>query len=156
VSCILDTVNTTNDKPMSAWFWYAIGAAVVYGLHQVFTKMAADRIGEGLGGLVVEASAALTILAYLTAYYFSGRWNQHVSTPGLFYSVLTGVCVGVGTVFFFLLFRKGGPLSAVPIILACGAALMAVVGIFFFRELASLPRVLGIVLAIIGLFLIRT
>ena len=141
---------------MSAWFWYAIGAAVLYGLHQVFTKMAAARIGDGLGGFVVEASAALTILAYLAALHFSGRWNQYVQTAGLLYSVLTGVCVGVGTVFFFLLFQKGGPLSAVPMILAAGAALMAVVGIFFFREPASLPRVLGIVLAIVGLFLLRT
>jgi transporter family protein len=141
---------------MSAWFWYAIGAAVLYGLHQVFTKMAAGHIGDGLGGFVVEVAAALTILAYLAALYFSGRWNQPVSTLGLVYSVLTGICVGVGTVFFFLLFQKGGPLSAVPMILAGGAALMAVVGIFFFREPASLPRVLGIILAIIGLFLLRT
>jgi len=141
---------------MSGWFWYAVGAAVLYGLHQVFTKVAADRIGEGLGGFVVEASAALTILGYLAGLYFSDRWNQHVNTSGLFYSVLTGVCVGVGTVFFFLLFQKGGPLSAVPMILAGGAALMAVVGIFVFHEPASLPRVLGIVLAIIGLFLLRT
>lgn len=149
-------VNTTKDKTMGAWFWYAVGAAVLYGLHQVFTKMASDRIGDGLGGFVVEASAALTILAYLATLYLSGRWSQQVSTSGVVYSVLTGVCVGVGTVFFFLLFQKGGPISAVPMILACGAALMAVVGIFFFREPASLPRVLGIVLAIVGLFLLRS
>jgi uncharacterized membrane protein len=23
---------------MNEWFWYAVGAAVLYGLHQVFTK----------------------------------------------------------------------------------------------------------------------
>jgi len=69
-------------KTMSAWFWYAIGAAVLYGLHQVFTKMAADRIGDGLGGFVVEASAALTILAYLAWLYFSGRWKQSFRSGG--------------------------------------------------------------------------
>ena len=140
---------------MSTWFWYAIGAAVLYGLHQIFTKLASDRIGDGVGGFFVEASATLTILAYLAALYFSKRWTQQVSTPGIAYSVLTGICVGVGTVFFFLLFQKGGPLSAVPMILAGGAALMAVVGILFFREPASLPRVLGIVMAIGGLYLLR-
>jgi transporter family protein len=36
---------------MKEWFWYAIAAAVLYGLHQVFTKLAADRIGDGLGRL---------------------------------------------------------------------------------------------------------
>jgi bacterial/archaeal transporter family protein len=141
---------------MNDWFWYAIGAAVLYGMHQIFTRMAADRIGDGLGGFVVEASAALTILTYLAIIYVAGRWNQPISAPGIFYSVLTGLCVGVGTVFFFLLFQNGGPLSAVPMILAGGAALMAVAGICFFREPASWPRLLGIVLSIAGLFLLRS
>jgi bacterial/archaeal transporter family protein len=131
-------MNPQKGNSMNDWFWYAIGAAILYGMHQIFTRMASDRIGDGLGGFVVEASAALTILLYLAAIYFAGRWNQQASAPGIFYSVLTGLCVGVGTVFFFLLFQKGGPLSAVPMILAGGAALMAIAGIFFFKEPASL------------------
>ena len=43
---------------MSGWFWYAVGAAILYGLHQIFTKMAADRISDGLGGFVVEGTAS--------------------------------------------------------------------------------------------------
>ena len=140
---------------MSAWFWYAIWAAVLYGLHQVFTKLAAERISDGLGGFAVEASAALTIAVYLAWLWFSGKWDQKASGPGVFYSVLTGLCVGVGTIMFFLLFQKGGPLSAVPIILAVGAAMMAIAGIVFFREPASWPRLTGIVLAIVGLVLLR-
>jgi bacterial/archaeal transporter family protein len=137
------------------WFWYAIGAALLYGLHQIFTKLASNHISDGLGGFVVEATAAATILAYLVILHLSGRWTQQASAPGVIYSVLTGICVGGGTVFFFLLFQKGGPLSAVPMILAGGAALMAIAGIFLFRESASLPRILGIALSIIGLFLLR-
>ena len=140
---------------MNSWFLYAIGAAVLYGLHQVFTKLAADRISDGLGGFVVEATAALTILIYLGWLRFGGTWNQTSSAPGVWYSVLTGICVGVGTILFFLLFQKGGPLSAVPMVLAGGAALMAVVGILFFKEPASVTRLLGIVLALVGLFLLR-
>lgn len=141
---------------MSAWFFYAVGAAVLYGLHQIFTKLAAERISGGLGGFVVEVTAALTILLYLALLHFGGAWNQTSSAPGVFWSVLTGICVGVGTIFFFVLFQKGGPLSAVPMILAGGAALMAVVGIFVFKESASAPRLLGIVLALVGLYLLRS
>jgi transporter family protein len=147
-------MNDLKAKTMN-WFWYAIGAAILYGLHQIFTRMAADKIGDGLGGFVVEATAAATILAYLATLYFSGHWNQPVTNLGIAYSVLTGICVGVGTVFFFILFQRGGPLSAVPMILAGGAALMALAGIFLFREPASFPRILGIVLSILGLFLLR-
>jgi transporter family protein len=40
-------------------------------------------------------------------------------------------------------------------VLAGGAALMAVAGILFFKEPAQWPRVLGIALALAGLFLLR-
>jgi len=108
-----------------------------------------------LGGFVVEGSAALTILVYLAFLKLGGHWNQTASTPGVFYSVLMGICVGVGTKFFFLLFQKGGPLSAVPMILAGGAAIMALAGIFFFKEAISWQRLLGIILTITGLLLVR-
>jgi bacterial/archaeal transporter family protein len=140
---------------MAGWFWYAVVAALLYGAHQIFTRMAADHIGEGLGGFVVEATAALTILLYLAFLWLTSRWNQQSSAQGIFYSVLTGICVGVGTIAFFLLFQKGGPLSSVPAILAGGAAIMAIAGILFFHETASWQRLLGIALAITGLFLLR-
>jgi transporter family protein len=140
---------------VAAWFWYAVIAAVLYGAHQIFTRLAADHIGEGLGGFVVEASAALSILIYLAILWFAGRWNQKFTGTGLNYSLLTGVCVGAGTIAFFLLFQKGGPLSAVPAILAGGAAIMAIVGVLFFHETPSWQRLLGVAFAIVGLFLLR-
>jgi len=140
---------------MAIWFWYAVAAAVLYGAHQIFTRLAAERIGDGLGGFIVEASAALSILLYLAVLRFGGRWNQKFSVAGFNYSLLTGICVGAGTIAFFLLFQKGGPLSAVPAILAGGAAIMAVAGILFFREAPSWQQLLGIVLAMAGLFLLR-
>jgi transporter family protein len=140
---------------MAPWFWYAIAAAILYGAHQIFTRLASEHIGDGLGGFVVEAVAAFSILLYLAFLYFSGRWNQKFSSEGFYYSALTGICVGAGTIAFFLLFQKGGPLSSVPVILAGGAAIMAIAGIIFFREPASWQRLLGISLAIAGLFLLR-
>src|SRR5436853_4672116 len=94
-------------KNMSNWFWYAIAAAILYGLHQIFTKLAADKIGEGLGSFVVEGTAALTILGYLIYLKAAGHWSQTSSSPGVYYSILTGICVGAGTIAVFLLFQKG-------------------------------------------------
>ncbi len=140
---------------MAAWFWYAVVAAVLYGAHQIFTRMAADHIGEGLGGFVVEATAAVSILCYLVFLWLASRWDQKSSLNGIVYSVVTGICVGAGTIAFFLLFQKGGPLSSVPAILAGGAAIMAIAGILFFREAPSWQRIVGITFAVIGLFLLR-
>jgi transporter family protein len=148
-------MKNTDSKKMNTWFWYAVGAALLYGLHQIFTKLASAGISDGLGGFIVEATAALTILAYLGWLRFGGTWDQTLSPPGVWYSVLTGICVGVGTIFFFVLFQRGGPLSAVPMILAGGAALMAMAGILFFSEPISFSRIAGVVLAISGLLLLR-
>ena len=91
---------------MAGWFWYAVIAAVLYGAHQIFTRVAADHIGEGLGGFVVEATAALSILGYLVFLWLASRWNQQSSAQGIFYSLLTGICVGAGTIAFFLVSKR--------------------------------------------------
>src|SRR4029077_13822449 len=140
---------------MAAWFWYAVVAAVLYGAHQIFTRMAAERIGEGLGGFIVEGSAALSILIYLAILWLGGRWNQKFSGTGFYYSLLTGICVGAGTIAVFLLFQKGGPLSSVPAILAGRAAIMGIAGVLFFREAPSWQRIVGVAFAILRLFLLR-
>jgi bacterial/archaeal transporter family protein len=92
---------------MAPWFWYAVVAAVLYEAHQIFTRLASDRIGDGLGGFIVEATAALSILCYVAVLYLSGRWNQKFSGEGTIYSAITGICVGAGTIAFFLLFQRG-------------------------------------------------
>jgi transporter family protein len=140
---------------MAAWFGYAVGASVLYGLHQVFTKLASSRMSDGLGGLVVEATAVVTIGGYLLWLYGTGRWDQTWSGAGVLYGALTGVCVGIGTVLFFVLFQRGGPLSAVPAILAGGASIMAVAGVMGFGERMTTRHAVGIGLSLIGLYLVR-
>ena len=93
---------------MMSWFFYAVGAAVLYGAHQIFTKLASDRISDGLGGFVVEASAAATILLYLGYLRYFRTWNQNGSVPGIYYSVVTGVCVGLAPFSFSCCFKRMG------------------------------------------------
>ena len=59
---------------MNAWLGYAVAAAILYGAHQVFTRLASERIGDGIGAFVVEATATLTILVYLAWLRWSGPW----------------------------------------------------------------------------------
>jgi bacterial/archaeal transporter family protein len=139
---------------MDSWLWLAGLAAVLYGLHQVFTKLAAGHIGSGVGAFVVEASATGTILLYLSYTRLAGVWSQPWSGRGIAWSVVTGVCVGAGTIAFFVMFQRGGPLSAVPTILALGAALMAVMGAVIFHEPPSVPRVMGVLFSLAGLYLL--
>src|SRR5262245_50229493 len=138
-----------------SWIVFAIGAAVLYGLHQVFTKLASAGASDGIGGFIVEASAAGTIALYLTYLYAAGRWDQHATPSGVLYSIATGLCVGIGTVFFFQMFQRGGPLSAVPMVLAVGSTIMVVAGVVLFHEVLSWRHLLGIGLSIAALFLLK-
>jgi transporter family protein len=113
---------------VTAWFWHAVVPAALYGAHQIFTRLASERIGNGLGGFVVEATAALSILIYLAFLWVSGRVEPEIWHAGfqLFSSHRDLRRRRHDCVFPF--FQKGGPLSAVPIILAAGAAMMAIAG----------------------------
>jgi transporter family protein len=91
---------------VAAWFWSAVVAAVLYGAHQIFTRLASERIGDGLGGFVVEASAAAFILLYLAFLWLAGRWNQKFSMPGFNYSLLTGIASVLARLRFFFSFKK--------------------------------------------------
>lgn len=141
---------------MADWFLMAVGAALFYGLHQVFTKAASKHIGDGIGGFVVEATAAATIGGYMLYLWLSGRWDQPAALPGYVYSALTGVCVGAGTVLFFLMFQRQAPLSAVPAVLAGGSAIMAVAGWTIFREEITTQKLLGLGLSLAALYLLRS
>jgi transporter family protein len=90
---------------VAGWFWYAVAAAVLYGAHRIFTRLAADHIGDGLGGLVVEATAALSILLYLAFLWVSGRWSQKFSAEGFNYSTLTGIVSGLERLRSFCFFN---------------------------------------------------
>ena len=54
------TTELKGSLTMPTWFNYAMMATILYGLHQVFTKIAAEKISDGLSGFIVEASATLT------------------------------------------------------------------------------------------------
>jgi len=93
---------------MPAWFFLRSLGSRTHGLHQIFTKLAADKIGDGLGGFVVEATAAMTILLYLAWLRFGGTWNQTSSAPGVFYSGAHRDLCRRGTIMFSSSSRKAG------------------------------------------------
>ena len=126
-------------------------------LTSVFTKMASDRIGDGLGGFVVEATAAATIFAYLAFLYFFRQWDQAVSTPGIVYFINShrhlrrrwyGLVLSAISETWSAVRSADGLGRGCVIDGGCGNWSV-------FRESASLPRILGIILSIVGLFLLR-
>ena len=42
---------------MPVWLLATLAAAILYGLHNVFTKMAAGKVSDNMGGLLLEGTA---------------------------------------------------------------------------------------------------
>src|SRR5260370_21282654 len=60
---------------VATWFWYAVVAAVLYGAHQIFTRLAPPRTCDGLGVFVVAATSALSLSFYLSLHWLASRWH---------------------------------------------------------------------------------
>ncbi len=141
---------------MDFWIITALFAAIAYGLHNIFTKIAAGNISDSLGAFLLELTATICILGYI---FFLATTNErfHFSSKGILFSVLAGICVGLGTVLYFILFSKGCELSIVgPMVLVGGVLLMALAGIFFFKEQITPMKISGIILGLISLWLLKS
>ncbi|MFH1312639.1 MAG: hypothetical protein ABIJ00_05375 [Candidatus Eisenbacteria bacterium] len=141
---------------MESWRIATFIAAVLYGLHNVFTKLASGKISDQFGGLVLEFTPAFLILGYIAISGFGGTNLLNLSKAGLLFSVIAGVCMGIGTVLYFAIFRLGGSLSvAGPLVLVGGVLTMSAVGVTFFEEGMSLPKAIGLPLGIASLYVLN-
>jgi transporter family protein len=130
----------------------SLAAAVLYGLHNLFTRDASGRIDDGWGALVLEATAAVGILVFALA----RRAPVGATSRGVASAMAAGLCAGAGTILFFAIFRLGGPLSvAGPIVISGGVALMAIGGIALFGETITITRAVGLAFAVAGIALLR-
>lgn len=138
---------------MDRWVVVAIIVAVLFGLYHVFTKLAAGRMPDAVGGFWLEGIAMVGMGIYLLVTR-QPLWGPNVSRTGLVFALLGGVCVGLGTVLNFTAYRLG-PLSAVgPIILLGGISMAVLVGVLFLGESLTLSRGIGWVLALIAIYLL--
>ncbi len=138
---------------MPTWLLATLAAAILYGLHNVFTKMAAGRVSDNLGGLLLEATATGLILLFVLRERLTGGGFGPASARGIVFSILAGLCVGAGTVLYFYIFRMAGELSvAGPIVLTGGIGIMAVAGIVFFGEPLTAWKILGLVFSVAGIW----
>ena len=140
---------------MESWKVAAFFAALLYGLHNIFTKLASGKISDQFGAFLLEATASILILVYLVFLTLSGSRPISYTKEGILFSALAGASVAVGSILYFFIFRLGGNLSvAGPLILVGGVLVMVAAGIVIFHDQISLQNEIGIALGIISLYLL--
>ncbi|HVP35457.1 MAG TPA: EamA family transporter [Terriglobales bacterium] len=140
---------------MQVWLIGSIILAIIFGFFNVFNKIAAGKISDSLGALLVESTAVLCILLLFVYLSLTGKRSLVTTSQGVIFSILAGICVGIGSVLYFFIFRSKGELSiAGPIVWGGSLLIMAIAGLVFLKEPFSIQKLLGVALSLIGLMLL--
>src|SRR5262245_2752990 len=103
---------------MTAWSIPGMLAAGCIALHYLALRAASGRIGDALGAFLLEASAAVGLLALVVL-----RVGPPIPTTagGMFWACVSGLCITAATTLLFAALRLGGPVSATGTLVMGGA-----------------------------------
>ena len=95
---------------MAAWSVPALFAALCIAVHYSFLRAASGRLGDTLGALVLETTAALGIA---TAFALGLRGDPVPTTRnGLLFAALSGLAISGASILLFVAMRKGGAVAS--------------------------------------------
>src|SRR5215471_227573 len=129
------------------WLYASLGAGAFIAVHYVFLRAASGKIGDTLGALVLETTAAIGIALNFAI----GARGTPVETTrlGLVFSALSGLAISGASILLFSALRRGGPVASTgTIVLGGGVALSALVAPLIFGEAFTLRRAVGVALGI--------
>jgi transporter family protein len=136
------------------WTIAALAASLCFGVHYTFLRAASGKVGDALGGLVLELAAAAGLLVLVLV---GPRDGVATTTAGLVWSVLSGLAITGGVTLLFLSLRLGGPIAGTgTIALGGGVALAALVAPLFFDEVLTPRRLVGVGLGLAATLVLAT
>lgn len=132
----------------------AMAACACFAVHYVTLRAASGKIGDALGGFLLEATAAVGLVILLV---LGPTAETPATTRGIVWSCLSGLCITGGVTFLFMSLRLGGPVASTgTIALGGGVALAALASPFLFGEGFTVRRAAGVALGIGGMLLLAT
>ena len=136
------------------WVVYAVGAAGALAIADVLVKLAAGKLPSSLGLLLYGCVPFATGLVWFLSDK-SRNVPMSVQPQAMAFAVGVGVAFTLVTIALYGAFRVGAPISvASPLIRLAGLLVASVVGVLFWKEGISVRYVIGMVLSVIGIFLI--
>lgn len=140
----------------TTWVLYASIAAASLVVADVCLKLAAGRITSSLGVLLYGTCTFLTGLLWVLWDYSHGI-AVRAELSGILYAIGVGVAFSAVTVSLYATFTAGAPVSvASPFIRLSGVVVISLIGLAVLKEALSVRYVIGMVLAVVGLYLIVT
>jgi len=139
---------------MQPWQQAALGASCLIAFHYLLLRAASGRLGDSLGALVLEGTAAFGIFLY----WLVVRGDAVPTTRlGVMFAALSGLGISGGSILLFFALRKGGPVASTgTIVLGGGVAISAIIAPLVFKEPLTARRLIGVALGIAALIILST
>jgi len=103
---------------MMTWKLVALSTGVMYALYNTFVRLAAGKISDVYGALILEITATFLLGILMLIMSLRNAEVTQLTADGLKYMIAAGVCVAFLSVLHLSTFRLGGALSvAGPFIL---------------------------------------
>jgi uncharacterized membrane protein len=136
------------------WQQAALGASCLIAFHYLLLRAASGKVGDSLGALVLEGTAALGIFLY----WLVMRGDSVPTTrAGVIFAALSGLGISGGSILLFYALRRGGPVASTgTIVLGGGVAISAVIAPLVYKEPLTVRRIVGVALGIAALVVLST
>lgn len=138
------------------WIDAAIVAALSLAAADVLVKLCSNRISGSLGVMLYGLGAFLVGLGWVAWDRWSGR-PLRGTTGWATLAFVVGLVFSMVTLNMYLAYSRGAPISiASPVIRVGGLVMASLVGLFLLREPVTLRYGAGVLLAVVGVYLIAT
>lgn len=139
------------------WITWALVAAFFGGLTDIFFKLVNGKIHNSVSSLIINIFSVLPVLVF-TIYSKLTNQTLNYTKIGVMYSIFAGLSIGMITLTSFKMFNDpNSDLSVAVPVMRVTMILMAIIfGVLFLKETINLKFIIGLILSIIGLYLVST
>lgn len=135
---------------MPAWLVYTIITVVFWGLWGFESKLLVDRASPYTSQVLYTVGLLVpTAIVLFSPKRFAGQRPGR----GLFFAVLTGLLGGLGNIAFFVALAKGNASVIVPLT-SLSPMVTVLVGVMVLKERMRWFQYVGLVLALIAMYLL--
>lgn len=136
------------------WLTFAVLAATSYGFYNFFIKMSAGRLSPTIALMFLAGTSFLVAMISTLTLRITGQ-PLTFSRGAILFPILAGVFAGIGEVLYIFMFSKNAPLTIANPLAVGGTIIVAVLlGFIILREPLGAMKISGIVITLIGLFIL--
>jgi len=137
------------------WLIPTLLSLLLFGLWGVLLKYATGRM-DAVSISFFNTLTSLIVISALFGYFWFSKTQLSFTREGVYIALFAGVIAILAVLFEAMAFKLGNLAIAGPLIAVGVAAMTAVAGIVLFNEVLTIQTIIGIILALVSIFLLSS